>query len=100
MLTDQDVLAIDEGILRACLVCHAKVGFSGELEFAHDSLLLLTARSNVHVEDAEIGADAERSVELRWPSIRGWLRLRNASLTVYFRQGRITKSQIRSETRR
>ena len=102
MLTDQDVLTINEGMLRACLTEHAKRGFSGELEFEHESLGLLTARSDVHV-DSDVEApifDPDTWIEHRWPSLRGWLKLPNAGLTVFFRLGRITKSQIRSETPR
>ena len=103
MLDAQAVRAINEEVLHACLLAHARHGFSGDLEFSQGRSfaggeLIFWKRTDVHREELPEKPDCYlAALEQKWPSIRGWLSLPHSALLVYYSLGKITKHQI--ETR-
>ncbi len=92
-------------MLFACLLHHAQEGFSGELEFSHGSgfaggeLLYWKSRGEIDTEHAATTAPIYiAALEARKASIHTWVTHSQASLTVSFQCGKVTKFLVRSSS--
>lgn len=102
MLEASDILEINQAMIYVCLTEHAGKDFSGDIVFSHSSEAFAWKVTNIHVERQQpMTPDAEklerlRSVDSHWPAFIVFMGRPNAAIEVSFRQGKVTRTLVRS----
>lgn len=98
MLEASEVREINREILYVCLTSHGARQFSGDLTFTHSGEVIIWKRSEVHRETVEKQdhLDCLRSIDDNWPDFLVFMERPNAAIEVSFRQGKVTRTLVRS----